>query len=59
MKFASQRTKRIVPVSRDNSDGTATGYALNFQGSVPGKGNKYSLLHSVNNGYEAQSASYK
>jgi hypothetical protein len=33
--------------SRDSSVGTAAGYGLDDRGSIPDKGKRYSLLHSV------------
>jgi hypothetical protein len=44
--------------SRDNSVGIATGYRLDDRGSILGRGKKCSLLHSVQTGFGAHSASY-
>jgi hypothetical protein len=45
-------------VSRDSSDGIATGYGLDGTGSISRQEQDFSLLHSVQNGSGAQPASY-
>jgi hypothetical protein len=44
--------------SPDSSVGIATAYGLGGQGSIPGKGKSFFLLHNVRTGSEAHPASY-
>jgi hypothetical protein len=43
---------------RDSSVSIATAYGLGGRGSIPGKGKRCSLLHSVQTGSVAHPASY-
>jgi hypothetical protein len=44
--------------SQGGSVGTGTGYGLDGRGLIPGREKRFFLLHSVQNGSGAQSASY-
>jgi hypothetical protein len=44
--------------SRDNSVDTAMGYGLDGRGSIPERGKRFFLLHSVQTGSGANPASY-
>jgi hypothetical protein len=45
--------------SRDSSVDIATGYNLDGRGSIPGRDNIFSLVHSAQNGSGAHAASYQ
>jgi hypothetical protein len=45
-------------MSPDSSVTTVTGYGLDGSGSIPGRGERYFLLHGVQTGSEAHTASY-
>jgi hypothetical protein len=45
-------------VNRESSVGIATSYGLDGRGSIPGRGKKFSLPHSVQTGSRAHPASY-
>jgi hypothetical protein len=48
----------IIYSSRDSSVGVVTGYELDGQGSIPGRGKDFSLLHNVKIGSGSYQASY-
>jgi hypothetical protein len=48
----------IIPRSRDSSVVIVTGYGLDVQGSIPGRGKRFSLLRSVQTRSEAHPVSY-
>jgi hypothetical protein len=45
-------------INRDSSVSVVKAYGLNGCGSIPGKCERFSLLHNVQNGSGAQPASY-
>jgi hypothetical protein len=49
---------KIVTVIRDSWVGIATGYGLDGRGSITGRAGDFSLLHSVQTGSRAHSASH-
>jgi hypothetical protein len=56
--YAQNGNRRFFRRSRDSSDGIATSYGLDSRGSIPGSGNRFSILHNVQTGSEAHPASY-
>jgi hypothetical protein len=50
--------KLIISLSRDSSVVIVTGYGLAVQGSIPGRGKRFSLLHSFQTGSESHPAAY-